>query len=237
VPVVVGENRLEAGRVAVERCGASVVVLDDGFQHRTVAKDLEVLVVNGRAPWGNGRLFPRGTLREPLGALARAHLVVVANPGASSDVEAVAAALKRYHARAPIVTAAYRVGEAQEMRSGHRTGAAALAGRRLLAFCGLGWPRGFAETLERLGVELAGLVEFPDHYWFAAPDLYELDRHAQTVRAEGLITTEKDWVRLRELHLPPTPLWVLPARLHIESGHEAWAQALGRLVAPSSACR
>ena len=60
VPVVVGENRLAAGRVAAEHCGATVIVLDDGFQHRTIAKDLEIVVVNGQAPWGNGRLFPRG---------------------------------------------------------------------------------------------------------------------------------------------------------------------------------
>ena len=70
-PVVVGENRYDAGRVAVEQLQASVVVLDDGFQNRTIDKDLEILVVNGRVPWGSGRLFPRGTLREPLGAMER----------------------------------------------------------------------------------------------------------------------------------------------------------------------
>ena len=80
VAVVVGENRYEAGRVAVERLGATALVLDDGFQHRTLAKDLEILVVQGRAPWGNARVFPRGMLREPLAGLARAHAIVVTNP-------------------------------------------------------------------------------------------------------------------------------------------------------------
>src|SRR6185295_14475781 len=97
VPVVVGENRYEAGRVAVERCGATALVLDDGFQHRTLAKDLEILVVPGRAPWGNARVFPRGMLREPLSGLGRAHLVVVTNPGSSGPVEAVTATVRRFN--------------------------------------------------------------------------------------------------------------------------------------------
>src|SRR5437867_6214613 len=72
VPVIVGENRYEAARVAVERCGATAIVLDDGFQHRTLEKDLEILVVHGPSPWRNRRPFPRGMLREPLSALRRA---------------------------------------------------------------------------------------------------------------------------------------------------------------------
>ena len=80
VAVVVGENRHDAGRVAVEQLGATALVLDDGFQHRTLAKDLEILVVQGRAPWGNAHVLPRGMLREPLAGLARAHAVVVTNP-------------------------------------------------------------------------------------------------------------------------------------------------------------
>src|SRR4030095_2478698 len=79
IPLVVGESRYEAGRVAVERCGAQALVLDDGFQHRTLAKDLEILAVSGTAPWGNGRLFPRGVLRAPMSAPRRGDGAVGAN--------------------------------------------------------------------------------------------------------------------------------------------------------------
>jgi tetraacyldisaccharide 4'-kinase len=189
VAVVVGENRHEAGRVAVERLGATALVLDDGFQHRTLAKDLEILVVQGRAPWGNARVFPRGTLREPLAGLARAHAIVVTNPPGPPAVEAVTA-------------------------------------RRLMAFAGLGSPQSFADTLDGAGIQRVAFAEFPDHHWFTPGDLRELEQDARGAGAEGLITTEKDWVRLRDLPPSPLPLWVLSVRLVLESGQEHWSRLL-----------
>ena len=237
VPVVVGENRLAAGKVAIERCGATVIVLDDGFQHRTIAKDLEIVVVNGQTPWGNGRLFPRGMLREPLSALARADLVVVTNPATPADVEAVSRAVRRHNDRAPVLAAAYEVVEASELGSGRRRGVDELAGRRLLAFAGLGTPRGFAHTLAGAGVRAAGLIEFPDHHWFVPDDLVSLVRQSVAVGAEGLITTEKDAVRLRGLPLPQAPLWVLSVRLRLATGADLWRETLGRTLVPQPAPR
>ena len=237
VPVVVGENRFQAGRVAVERCGATVVLLDDGFQNRTVAKDLEIVVLYGRSPWGNSRLFPRGMLREPLSALGRADLVLVTNPKDASDVEAVSRVVCRHNSRVPVLAAGFEVMDPMEARSGRREALAALSGRKALAFCGLGSPRGFADTLTASGVRVMDLVEFPDHHWFEPADLVELARQAEAAGAEGLVTTEKDWVRLRGLALPPIPLWVLPVRLVLEAGQEVWLQALGRILDSSGARR
>jgi tetraacyldisaccharide 4'-kinase len=236
-PVIVGENRFEAGRVATERCRATVIVLDDGFQHRTLHKDLEIVVVNGRAPWGNCRLFPRGMLREPLSALRRADLVIVTNPPDSAGLEAATATVRRYNDVAPVLTAVYEVVDAQEMGTGRRVGMAELCRRRLLAFAGLGSPRGFAETLTAAGVDVAGLIEYPDHHWFAEGDLGDLAQQARAIGAEGLITTEKDWVRLRGHGLPVMPLWVLSVRLRLESGREALLQALGRALGSTGARR
>jgi tetraacyldisaccharide 4'-kinase len=233
VPVVVGESRFDAGRVAIERCGATALVLDDGFQHRTVVKDLEILVVSARAPWGNGRLFPRGTLREPLSAIRRADLVVVTNPRSPDEVASVERTLRRWNDRAPVLAAAYRPTGAREVRSGRHLGAEALHGRRLVAFAGLASPRAFAETLESLGVRVTSLLEFPDHHWFTAEDLDAIRRHVAASGAEGLVTTEKDWMRVRTQPLPPLPLWVLGVRLALESGQEVWARRLASVLAPS----
>ncbi len=235
IPVIVGENRLEAGRLAVEACGATAVVLDDGFQHRTLGKDLEIVVVNGRAPWGNQRLFPRGMLREPLSALRRSDLFVVTNPSSSADVESVERTVRRHNEHAPVLTARYEVVEAREMGSGVRVTVGELSGRRLLAFAGLGSPGGFAATLTSAGVRLAGLVEYPDHYWFTQTDLGELETQATAIGAEGLMTSEKDWMRLRGLGLPSFPVWVLAVRLTIESDRDVLPQALGRTLAAASA--
>ncbi len=240
VPVVVGENRYEAGRVAVERCGATALVLDDGFQHRTLAKDLEILVVSGRAPWGNARVFPRGTLREPLGGLRRAHAVLVTNPAGSETVAEVTTTVRRHHATAPVLAARYELQDASEPLRGRRLPARELGGRRLLAFAGLGSPEGFAETVDATGIRRVGFVEFPDHHWFTPSDVAELARDARAAGAQGLVTTEKDWMRMRELPPPPLPLWVLPVRLVIEAGHEAWRRLIASVLAPApigGACR
>jgi len=237
IPVIVGENRFEAGRLAVERGGATAIVLDDGFQHRTLRKDLEILVINGRAPWGNRRLFPRGMLREPLSALRRADLFVMTNPAGAADVQAAAATITRHNDQAPVLAASYEVIEARELGTGRRVRAGDLDGHPLLAFAGLGSPRGFVDTLTSTGVRVAGLVEYPDHYWFTERDLVELARQARAVGAEGLITTDKDAVRLRSLALPSVPLWVLSIRLRLESGGDILFQLLGRTLTSATARR
>jgi tetraacyldisaccharide 4'-kinase len=237
IPVIVGEDRFAASRRAVESCGATAIVLDDGFQHRTLAKDLEIVVVNGRAPWGNQRLFPRGMLREPLSALHRAHLIAVTNPIDRADVQSTERAIRRYNHRAPILVARYEVIDARDMNAGAKVDLGGLEGRRLLAFAGLGSPRGFAETLASAGVRLAGLIEYPDHYWFAEADLRELAKQAHATAAEGLITTQKDWIRLRGLGLPPLPVWVLAVRLRLESDRDVLLRALASTLAAASARR
>jgi len=236
-PVVVGENRFEAGQRAVQRGGATAIVLDDGFQNRTLHKDLEILAVNGRAPWGNGRLFPRGMLREPLSALGRADVVVVTNPAGGGEMEALVATVRRHNGRAPVAVARYEVVDALDASAGTRRAPHDLRGARLLAFAGLGSPRGFAETLAEVGVDTAGLVEYPDHYWFHRNDLGDLVRQSRAVGAEGLITTEKDWVRLRALPPATVPLWILRIRLRLETGRDRLLEALERTMTGAGARR
>jgi len=237
VPVVVGENRFEAGQAAVQRCGATAIVLDDGFQHRTLHKDLEILVANGRAPWGNQRLFPRGMLREPLSALSRADLVVVTNPPSVADTDAVTETVRRHNRRAPVLAASYEVAGARDLAAGRQLNADQLSGQRLLAFAGLGSPRGFADTLGTAGVRVAGLMEYPDHHWFAQRDLEELAQQARALGVDGLITTEKDWVRLRSLTPLSLPLWVLRVRLQLQFGRDQLLHALDRVLAATAARR
>jgi tetraacyldisaccharide 4'-kinase len=231
IPVVVGENRYEAGRQALA-LGATMVVLDDGFQNRTVAKDLEILVVSGRSPWGNRRLFPRGPLREPLSAVRRAHLVVVTRTGAAAEMDAVTGVLERHGCRAPVVAVRYQPAEAWRPLEGLRLPPAALGGRRLLAFAGLAAPQGLLDTLRGLDVRVPELVEFPDHHWYASHEVEALGRRALALGAEGLVTTEKDWVRLGDLPAPAVSLWVLTIQPALDSDPAAW---LGPLRATAGA--
>ncbi|MFQ5827993.1 MAG: tetraacyldisaccharide 4'-kinase [Candidatus Methylomirabilia bacterium] len=221
-PVVVGENRYEAARLCVERLGVQALVLDDAFQHRTLRKDLEIVLVSSHWPWGNGHLFPRGSLREPLGALARAHLVVVTGPSDGRDLPMISQTVSAKNPDCAVVTARYEPVECWEARSKARQSPAALRGVRLYAFAGIARPENFVGTLEELGMSVAGFTEFPDHHWYRAKELEALAQEATAKGAGLLITTEKDAIRCLGLALPDTPLWTLAVRLALTSGHAHW---------------
>ena len=228
VPVVVGANRYDAARLAVERFGATAIVLDDGFQHRTLAKDLEVVMTRARRPWGNRRPLPHGPLREPLTALARADLIVAAGADRVEDAEEVREAARRHAPGVPVVAARYvpvESWEAERMRP-HPLGD--LATRRLLAFAGIASPESFARTLDTLHVEVADFATFADHHWYTAGDLAALDARAAALGAEGLVTTEKDWVRLRGVARAGRPIHVVSVRLELLDAAREWQRVFER---------
>jgi tetraacyldisaccharide 4'-kinase len=231
VAVVVGANRYDAARLAVERFGVTAVVLDDGFQHRTLAKDVEIVMVRARHPWGNGQLLPHGPLREPLTALARATLVVAAGAEHLGDLDEARQAVARYAPGVPVVGARYvpvECWQASELRPRQPE---SLAGRRLVAFAGLASPEAFARTLEALSVDVAHFETFVDHHWYSAGDLATLDARAASLGAEGLVTTEKDWVRLRDVPRPRRPIHVVSVRLQIADGAAAWERVFEKACA------
>ena len=230
VPIVVGESRYDAGAVAVGTCFADALVLDDGFQHRTLTKDLEIVVVSGSDPWGNGRLFPRGSLREPLSALKRAGLVVVTNPPTVTATSDIARVLRRRGSAAAVLSSAYR--PTSLWLGGHLRAESpeALRGRRVLMLAGLAVPGRFVATAEGLGADIAALAEFPDHHWYTPGDLARVAARVRETGAEAVLTTEKDWVRLREMPLGDVPFWVLSVRLDMGADSVALAQVLSETL-------
>jgi tetraacyldisaccharide 4'-kinase len=228
IPVVVGSNRHDAARVAIERFGVTAIVLDDGFQHRTLKKDLEIVMARAHRPWGNGRLLPAGPLREPLGALSRADLVVATGALDLGDAREVVDAVDEHAPRVPVVTATLAPDECWEAGRMRSVRIAELAGRRLAAFAGIAAPAAFAETLRGTGGVVEEMSAFADHHWYSSDDLSRLDARAGELGVEALITTEKDWVRLRRLRLPRRPLYVLSVRLVVQTGETAWRQAFRR---------
>lgn len=237
VPIVVGESRFDAGAVAVGTCGANVLVLDDGFQHRTLGKDLEIVVVSGKDPWGNGRLFPRGSLREPLSALRRAGLVVVTNPPTGSALSDIAHVLRRKGSAAAVLSGAYCPTSLRRGDHVRTEAPESLAGRKVLLLAGLAAPAGFAATAAGLGADVAGVAEFPDHHWYTSRDLARVSARAREAGAEAVLTTEKDWVRLREMPRGDVPFWVLSVRLDMGGDGPALARALGDTLRRAAAGR
>jgi tetraacyldisaccharide 4'-kinase len=229
MPVIVGANRYDAARMAVERFGATAIVLDDGFQHRTLAKDVEIVMIRARHPWGNGQLLPHGPLREPLSALSRATLVVAAGAEGVEALGDVQEAVRRYAPGTPVVAARYVPVECWEASRLRPHGPEDLAGRRLVAFAGLASPEGFARTLQTLRVDVAHFATFVDHHWYTAGDLAALDTQAAALGAEGLITTEKDWVRFRDVARPRRPIHVVSVRLELLAGGDDWRGVFERV--------
>jgi tetraacyldisaccharide 4'-kinase len=228
IPVVVGANRAEAIRTAQERFGITAVVLDDGFQNRTVEKSLEIVMARARNPWGNGRLLPSGPLREPLTALARAHVVVAAGATSLEDAEEVTAAVRRHAPGCPVLAARYVPVECWEAQRVRPVPLERLRGARLVPFAGIASPSGFRATLDELGVRMDALIGFRDHHWYDERDLAALEARAETAGVDGLVTTEKDWVRLRALRPCRRPLYVVSVRLDLLAGHDIWMAAFER---------
>jgi tetraacyldisaccharide 4'-kinase len=133
----------------------------------------------------------------------------------------------------PVLTAVHVPTECFESGAMRFVPVAALKGARLLAFAGIGAPGGFRRTLAETAVSLADFAEFADHHWYTREDLAGLERRAEAAGADGLVTTEKDWVRLRALPALKRPLYVLSVRLRLTSGEPRWRAAFERLGGPA----
>jgi tetraacyldisaccharide 4'-kinase len=181
-PTWVARDRV-AGAQAAAVAGAKLVVLDDGFQNPTIAKDLSLLVVDGHAGFGNGRVMPAGPLREPVpSALDRADAVIVVG----DDTYGVADRVRALRPTVPIIAARIMPDPAT---------ANALKGVRVVAFAGIGRPEKFFATLADCGADIVARRSYPDHHYFTPAELAWLDTEAGRADAR-LVTTEKDWVRL-----------------------------------------
>jgi tetraacyldisaccharide 4'-kinase len=207
VPIVVDADRVRGGAEAV-RIGADVVVLDDGFQHLRLARSLDLVLVDAGDPWGGGRLPPRGRLREPRTALKRATALLVTKVSLDheSTVVEIAAEVTRLGGKLPVLAARL---VASRVRGGEGwSSPEALAGRRVLAFAGVGRPQGFADLLCEAGAEVVGTRWFRDHHRYSAADLDLLQAVSERLDATP-VTTTKDAVKLPA----DAPVWVLEAEM------------------------
>ncbi|HDR14733.1 MAG TPA: tetraacyldisaccharide 4'-kinase [Desulfobacteraceae bacterium] len=196
VPVIVARKRYDAGVYARRKFGSTFFVLDDGFQHRELARDFDLVLMDAVEPWGNGHLLPRGPLREPIASLERADAVVLTRSGRGDNGAAVKHVLRSRGLTMPVFLAEHSpdciVGPGGENISSDR-----LNGLKVVAFSGIGAPASFMRSLEGLGAEVAHFEAFPDHHPFTSRELGGLEKIRRRTGAEWLVTTEKDWMRIR----------------------------------------
>jgi tetraacyldisaccharide 4'-kinase len=200
VPHIQNPDRVAGANEAIARYGSDVLVLDDGFQHRRLRRDLDLVLIDALNPWGYGHLLPRGLMREPKSSLRRASLVLITRSELCepSAVGLLSAEISR-HTSAPIVLSEFRPQSLVDA-AGAATSLESVCGRRVLAFCGIGNPDGFRRTLATIDSRLANpaLLAFPDHHHYRDADRQRIADLAQSTGAELLLTTEKDLVKLPE---------------------------------------
>jgi tetraacyldisaccharide 4'-kinase len=208
VAVYTGACRYAAGLAAWGEVKPDLFLLDDGFQHFQLHRDLDLVLLDAASPFGNHRLLPRGPLREPLAALAAAHSLILTRFDPERH-QAQLATIHRTFPDKPVLTASIIPVSVTAYPGGQAGAPTALRHRALTAFAGLARPEVFAATLQELGVDLKGFRIFPDHHAYTQEELDRLTAAALEMGAGALVTTGKDWARLGERWDRELPLWVL----------------------------
>jgi tetraacyldisaccharide 4'-kinase len=204
VPVVLGEDRYEAGAFAEQHFGPRLHLLDDGFQHRQLGRDFDIVLVTPDD--ARDRLLPAGRLREPLSALRRADAVVLASGADPVNF--------------PLGKTVWRVRRGIVTRD---------VPPRPLAFCGIARPQNFFAQLRKAGIDPAAEVVFPDHHAYTEKDLRDLQFVAEQNQAGGFLTTEKDAVNLGGYLASLKPLAVVPVKMDLADSARALDDMLGTL--------
>ena len=218
VIVEANPDRVAGSKVALAKApDLGAFVLDDGFQHRRVKRDLDIVLVNAFEPFGYDHVLPRGLLREPLAGLKRADAIVITHARGIDEaaLEAVKKRLVDFNPDAPIYCAdhapvGFRTPETQPGRQVDRFDDE-LIDKPVLAFCGLGSPRAFYQQLTKMRARVVAHRWFNDHHAYTAKELEELHEQATAAGATVMVTTEKDWVKLQTLPQRDAgpPIWRL----------------------------
>jgi len=207
VPVIVGPNRVRSGKAAAELFDVNVIIMDDGYQHLKVKRDMNILVIDGENPFGNGLMLPAGPLREPLRASRRADVVWINSKSQQSNIDTTGLMerLKRYLGEEIPVVKSALLPERVLGFTGETLSKDVLYKKRVLAFSGIQRPDAFFSVLKDLGTIIVYELPFSDHYLFADNDFKVIERMAFLYNAEMLVTTEKDLARISrdvKLRLP-----------------------------------
>jgi tetraacyldisaccharide 4'-kinase len=211
--VISSADRIAAGEEAIKDFGAECFVLDDGFQHLRLARDLNIVTIDATNPWGGGRLLPYGRLREKREGLGRADCVVITRCDQADDVDELETEIARLIGDRPIFRSQMRPVRVVSLKNSSETlGAPAT----IAAFCAVGNPESFFENLRRMRFQIALQRSFPDHHVYSQG---EIDALVKDAGASVLVTTAKDAVKLRTLSFS-APCYVMEIEIAIENAEE-----------------
>ncbi len=198
VPVITGPKRYLTGKYAMDHLGADTLIMDDAFQHRSLFRDIDIVLLDGKRPFGNGFLLPGGHLRESRKALKRADAVVLTETEQKEGIKPADIKYlpgKRLPA-VPIFRGYHRPKDLVKGGSDEIYPLEYLKGKKVCAFAGIARPESFKKTIKSLGGEVVAFITFPDHHRYTTGELREIEKTSLNCQSEVTITTEKDGIKL-----------------------------------------
>ena len=198
VPVIVGADRVASAKKAVRDHGADILILDDGFQQWRVHKDIEIVVIDTKNPFGNGCLLPRGILREPLNSLKRGHIFVLTKTDMKPEnIAFIQQKLKSVNPAALIVEAVHEPRCFIDLTDNSQNrNLSFLRGKEVCSFCSIGDPESFEYTLKKLGCNIVKSFSFLDHHHYTLEDIRNIAYYCHGHKIDAIVTTQKDEVKL-----------------------------------------
>ena len=237
IPVVIGKNRAITGKYAVEKLNAEVIIMDDGYQHWHLERDLDVVLVDTLNMFGNGCVLPRGMLREPLENLDRGDLFLLTKTDQSSVLSRMQLrkTIERYNAKAPVVESVHHPKNFVEIADWYKgitqnhMDLSELEGKDVMVFSAIGNPSSFEQTLSSIGLNIKEAVRYPDHHDYGMLEMQYISERASSQNAVAMITTSKDAVKIptefiysaREI-----PLYILNMDIQVTDGFEAFKECV-----------
>jgi tetraacyldisaccharide 4'-kinase len=194
IPVITGPKRVLTGKTAIDKFGADVLICDDAFQHRQIFRDINLVLLDSRAPLGNGHLLPRGALREPPTALRRADAFILTRSNEVVEKISTFDEIKNI----PVFRSSHQPVDVVSGDYGRLLPLAELKGKKVCAFVGIARPDSFKKVIKATGAQIISFDIFPDHYHYSPQELENIRHNFLRTNADLLLTTEKDGMRLQE---------------------------------------
>ena len=227
VAVLVDRDRVKAARYAVKRLGCDTVILDDGFQYQKLKHTMDIVLVDATNPFGNGNMLPRGILREPARRLKLADVIFLTK--CRGDVSAVEAEVRKYNTRAKIIKCDHVPVSLKDVWSREEFDLGWLRGKTLCTLSGIASPKGFENSLRRLGSKVVWCERYADHHRYDPSEiLYALNRSAD-MGADALVTTEKDAVRFPRFETSPVKCLYMRIAIEILEGADNFKRLVDRI--------
>ena len=241
IPVIIGKNRAVTGRYAVEKMNAEVIIMDDGYQHWQLERDLDVVLVDTLNMFGNGCVLPRGTLREPLQNLERGDLFLLTKTDQSSKLSRLQLrqTIAQYNDKAPVIESIHHPKNFVEIADWYKgisenfKDLEELKGKDVMVFSAIGNPSSFEQTLSSIGLNILEAVRYPDHHDYGMLEMQYINERASSLKAVAMVATAKDAVKIptefiysaREI-----PLYILNMDICITEGMDKFQEYIDNAI-------